>query len=92
MQLASNKSLEEIRDNIQAKDGVVIYHNLMLDGSIYSLVNIRVDPVENNSTRVRADVADTDITSDGNEVTNIGNISVVVSPTMAVRWARVSYK
>ena len=82
MQLASNKSLEEIRDDIQAKDGVVIYRgNLMLDGSIYSLVNIRVDPVGNNSTRVRADVADTDIMSYGNEVTNIGNISIVVSPT-----------
>ena len=81
MQLASNKSLEEIRDDIRAKDGVVTYRgNLMLDGSIYSLVNIWVDPVDNNSTSVRADVEDTDLASDGNEMTNIGSISVVVSP------------
>ena len=40
--------------------------------AVYSLVNIGVDPVDNNSTSVRADVADTDIASDGNEMTNIG--------------------
>jgi hypothetical protein len=82
MQLASNKSLEEIRNNIQAKDGAVIYRgNLMLDGRVYSLVNIEIDPMGNDSTNIRADVADTDIASDGNELTNIGRISVVVSPT-----------
>ena len=81
MQLASNKSLEEIRDDIRAKDGVVTYRgNLMLDGIIYALVNIWVDPVDNNSTSVRADVADTDSASHGNEMTVIGIISVVVSP------------
>jgi hypothetical protein len=82
MQLASNKSLDEIRNNIQAKDGAVTYRgNLMLDGRVYSLVNIEIDPLGNDSTSIRADVADTDIASDGNEMTNIGRISVVVSPT-----------
>jgi hypothetical protein len=82
MQLASNKSLEEIRNNIQAKDGAVTYRgNLMLDGRVYSLVNIEIYPVGNDSTSIRADVADTDTASDGNEMTNIGRISVVVSPT-----------
>jgi hypothetical protein len=82
MQLASNKSLEEIRDNIHAKDGVMIYRgNLMLDGDVYSLVNIWVDPVVNNSTSVRAEVADADMGYEGHETTNIGSISVIISPT-----------
>jgi hypothetical protein len=55
--LASNRSLEEIRDEISAKGGGATYRGSMkLDRTIYPLVNINVAAQAENAT-VEADVA-----------------------------------
>jgi hypothetical protein len=55
--LASNRSLEEIRDEIRAKDGGATYRGSMkLHRTIYPLVNINVATLADNAT-VDADVA-----------------------------------
>jgi hypothetical protein len=82
MHLASNKSLEEIKDDILAKIGEATYRgSLMLEGSVYSLVNIKVNPVGNNSTSVEADMTDPEQASSGNETVTFGSISIIISPT-----------
>jgi hypothetical protein len=80
--LASNKSLEEIRDDIQAKEGEVTYRgSVILDHSIYPLIEIVAIPASNNTTSIRADLADLDLLSAGNGNAALGNISVTVSPS-----------
>jgi hypothetical protein len=55
--LASNRSLEEIRDEIRAKDGGATYRgSVKLQRNIYPLVNINVTTLADNAT-VDADVA-----------------------------------
>jgi hypothetical protein len=80
--LASNKSLEEIRDEIQAKEGEVTYRgSVILDHSIYPLIEIVATPASNNTTSIKADLADLDLLSTGNGNAALGNISVMVSPS-----------
>lgn len=80
--LASNKSLEEIRDDIQAKEGEVTYRgSVILDHSIYPLIEIVATPASNNTTTIKADLADLDLLSAGNGNATLGNISVRVSPS-----------
>lgn len=58
--LASNKSLEEIKDAIAigASQGEPMYHgNMLLDERIYSLINIRIAFHEDNISNLEADVA-----------------------------------
>ena len=80
--LASNKSLEEIRDDIQAKEGEETYRgSVILDHSIYPLIVIVATPASNNTTTIKADLADLDLLSAGNGNATLGNISVMVSPS-----------
>jgi hypothetical protein len=81
--LSSNKSLEEIRDEIRVKEdetGEVAFRgSMILDRDIYPLVNIVISTTGNNSTAIRASLADTG-QQPSNETTNMGNISVIISP------------
>ncbi len=80
--LASNKSLEEIRDDIQAIEGEETYRgSVILDHSIYPLIEIVAIPASNNTTTIKADLADLDLLSAGNGNATLGNISVRVSPS-----------
>jgi hypothetical protein len=80
--LASNKSLEEIRDDIQAREGEETYRgSVILDHSIYPLIVIVATPASNNTTTIKADLADLDLLSAGNGNATLGNISVMVSPS-----------
>jgi hypothetical protein len=80
--LASNKTLEEIRDDIRAKEGLETYRgSAMLDRSIYPLIEIESTPDGDNTTTIKADLADLDLTSAANGTATLGSISVTVSPT-----------
>jgi len=80
--LASNKSLEEIRDDIRAKEGEKTNRgSMILDCSIYPLINIAVSASGNNSTALKADLADLGPLSTANNTAILGNISVIISPS-----------
>jgi hypothetical protein len=80
--LASNKSLEEIRDDIQAKEGEETCRgSVILNHSIYPLIDIVATPAKNNTTTIKADLADLDLLSAGNGNATLGSISVTVSPS-----------
>jgi hypothetical protein len=79
--LASNKSLEEIRDDIRAKEGEKTNRgSMILDRSIYPLTNIVVSPLGNNSTTLKADLADSG-PSNTTDTAILGNISIIISPS-----------
>jgi len=76
--LASNKSLEEIRDEIRAREGEAVYRGGMkLEKIIYPLVNIVVSASDDNSTDLTADVS----TEPGNKTAIIGRLKVHIAPT-----------
>jgi hypothetical protein len=81
--LASNKSLEEIRDDIRAKEGEKTNRgSMILDRSIYPLINIVVSSASgNNSTALKADLADLGPRSTANDTAILGNISVIIAPS-----------
>ena len=80
--LASNKSLEEIRDDIRAKEGEKTNRgSMILDRSIYPLINIAVSASGNNSTALKADLADLGQLSAANDTAILGSISVIISPS-----------
>jgi hypothetical protein len=80
--LASNKSLEEIRDDIQTKEGEKTNRgSMILDRSIYPLINIVVSASGNNSTTLKADLADLDQHSIANDTAILGSISVIIFPS-----------
>ncbi len=80
--LASNKSLEEIRDDIRAKEGEKTNRgSMILDRSIYPLINIVVSASSNNSTALQADLADLGPLSSANDSAILGSISVIISPS-----------
>jgi len=80
--LASNKSLEEIRDDIRAKEGEKTNRgSMILDRSIYPLINIAVSASGNNSTALKADLADLSQPSPANDTSILGSISVIISPS-----------
>jgi hypothetical protein len=79
--LASNKSLEEIRDDIRAKEGEKTNRgSMILDRSIYPLINIAVAS-GNNATALKADLADLSQPSPANDTAILGNISMIISPS-----------
>jgi len=79
--LASNKSLEEIRDDIRAKEGEKTNRgSMILDRSIYPLINIVVSPFGNNSTSLKADLADSG-PSNATDTAILGSISMIISPS-----------
>ncbi|MFZ2473005.1 MAG: hypothetical protein WAW52_13840 [Methanothrix sp.] len=79
--LASNKSLEEIRDDIRAKEGKKTDRgSIILDRSIYPLINIVLSASGNNSTALKADLADSGPLSSANDTAILGSISMIISP------------
>lgn len=80
--MASNKSLDEIRDDIRTKRCNTAYRgSLMLDRSIYPLVNISISSSSNNSTTIRADVLASNTELAGEEFVDAGRITLVISPS-----------
>ena len=81
--LSSNKSLEEIRGDIRSKgeDGgqKAFRGSMILDRSMYPLINIAIIPDNGNST-ITADLADIAQTP-SDESTALGSISLEVSPS-----------
>ena len=81
--LSSNKSLEEIRGDIRSKgeDGgqKAFRGSMILDRSMYPLINIAIIPDNGNST-ITADLADIAQTP-SDEPTALGSISLEVSPS-----------
>ena len=78
--LASNKSLEEIRDDIMAKEGKKTNRgSVVLDHEIYPLVNIAVSSLGNNSTGLMADLADSG--SPSNDTAILGSVSLTIAPS-----------
>jgi hypothetical protein len=80
--LSSNKSLEEIRDDIRAKEGEKTNRgSMILDRSIYPLVNIVISPFGDNSTALTADLADSGLLSTANDTQILGSISMIIAPS-----------
>jgi hypothetical protein len=80
--LATNKSVDEIRNDIRTKKCEAAYRGgLMLDSEIYSLINIIISPFDGNSTIMSADVADPRSMSAGNETVILGRFSLNASPS-----------
>lgn len=78
--VASNKSLEEIRDDIREDVGDKVHRgNLVFDHNHYAAINILVHPGPDNSTRLEADLADLDTLSAGNDSLILGRINLTVS-------------
>lgn len=80
--MASNKSLDEIRDDIRTKRCNTAYRgSLMLDRSIYILDNISISSSGNNSTTIGADVLASNPELASQEPVNAGRITLVISPS-----------
>lgn len=80
--LQSNKSLEEIRDDIRQKEGEMVYRgSLILERSIYPLINIDLSAPTNNSTALKADLADLDLLAAADDNAVLGRIFVIISPS-----------
>jgi hypothetical protein len=80
--LASNKSLEEIRDDIRAKEGEKTNRgSVIFDRGIYPLINIVISPASNNSTVLKADLADPGPLSTANDTAILGSISMIIAPS-----------
>ncbi len=79
--LASNKSLEEIRDDILAKEGEKTYRgSVILDHSIYPLIEIATAG-KGNTTSIKAELAYPDLRPVGDKSAALGSISVKISPS-----------
>ncbi|OPY54354.1 MAG: hypothetical protein A4E48_00339 [Methanosaeta sp. PtaU1.Bin060] len=79
--LASNKSLAEIRDEIEANEGETIYRgSIRLDREIYPLVNLRLETPSENTTTLAADVASPGMSPD-NETRIVGAIDMTIAPS-----------
>lgn len=81
--LASNKSLEEIRDAIGSEQGDAVYRGSMkLDETVYPLVNIRIAPFADNASILEADVSkpnhDPALI---NEIAVVGRIRMTIEPS-----------
>lgn len=81
--LSSNKSLEEIRDDIRTKGeeagDKAFRGSMILDRSMYPLVNIDISSSGNTST-IKADLVDIS-KPPSNHNSALGNLSVVISPS-----------
>ncbi|MDD1760243.1 MAG: hypothetical protein LUQ44_06515, partial [Methanothrix sp.] len=81
--LSSNKSLEEIRGDIRSKgEGAgekAFRGSMVLDRSMYPLINIAITSDNDNST-INADLADIARTP-SQDITTLGSISLAVSPS-----------
>jgi hypothetical protein len=81
--LASNISLEEIREVIGDAEGEAIYRgNMKLDEKIYPLINIRTAPLAGNASILEAEVAKPiHNPAPINEITVVGYIRMIIEPS-----------
>jgi hypothetical protein len=78
--ISSNKSIEEIRENILTKRRNAIYRgNMRLDWRNYILMNIEVSPSDGNNTIVTGDVIDPSLEVIGNNPVMIGQIAIDIA-------------
>lgn len=80
--LASNKSIEEIRDEINAMQDRAIYRGFIkLDEMVYPLIDINSSPASGNSISLYADVVEPalDLTI-SNKTSIAGDLKVMISP------------
>jgi hypothetical protein len=82
--LSSNKSLEEIRNEIQAREaetGAMAFRgSMILDRDIYPLVNIAINATGNNSTAIQANLAGAEKQTINDTSTGSG-LSIIISPS-----------
>ena len=83
--LSSNKSLDEIRNDVQANEGEAVEKtvrgSMTLDRRIYPLVDIAISDLGDNTTSLKADMADTNQPLKANETSTMGNVSIIISPS-----------
>lgn len=80
--LASNKTLSEIRDEIEAKAGETVYRgSIRLDRNIYPLVNMRLLYSSENITELKADVARSGSGPGEQETAIVGRIALTIAPS-----------
>lgn len=83
--LSSNKSLEEISNDIQATEGEAgektVRGSMILDRRIYPLVDIAISSPGDNTTSLKANLADTSQPTRANDTSTIGGISIIISPS-----------
>lgn len=82
--LSSNKSLEEIRDEIRAQEDetgeLAVRGSMIFDRGIYPLVDLVISKTSNNTTSIQASLADRDQQS-SNDTSTWGRLSVIISPS-----------
>jgi len=82
--LSSNKSLEEIRDEIRAQEDetgeLAVRGSIIFDRGIYPLVDLAISKTSNNTTSIRASLADSDQQL-SNDTSARGSLSVIISPS-----------
>jgi hypothetical protein len=80
--LQSNKSLEEIRDDIEGQNGEKVYRgSLILERRIYPLLDIQIAALGNNTTSLQAGLAKGENAANASETIAQGNVSVMISPS-----------
>ena len=80
--LQSNKSLEEIRDDIEGQNGEKVYRgSLILERRIYPLLDIQIAALGNNTTSLQASLAKGENAANASETIAQGNVSVMISPS-----------
>lgn len=78
--VASNRSLEEIRDDIPGNGGEKIHRgSLLFERSYYAAINILALPASNNTTLLEADLADLGSLLEGNDSAILGRINLTIS-------------
>jgi hypothetical protein len=79
--MSSNKTLEQIREEIENKGGAIVQRGSMrLDQRMYSLTNIELTPSSNNTTVLQADVVDPGKDSNPSDAVIVGRIRATISP------------
>lgn len=81
--VASNKSLEEIREDIRENVGEEIHRgSLVFERRLFAAVNILALPAPNNSTLLQANLVDLNTLSAGNDSAILGRINLTISPSV----------
>lgn len=79
--MSSNKTLEQIREEIKTSGGEIVQRGSMrLDQSMYCLINIELTPSSNSTTALQADVVDPGQDSNLNNTAIVGRIRATISP------------
>ncbi|HON35547.1 MAG TPA: hypothetical protein PLY52_04450 [Methanothrix sp.] len=80
--VASNRSLEEIREQIRENAGDELHRgSLAFEGSHYAAINILILPAADNSTLLKADLADPESLQVADRSAILGRINLSISPS-----------